>query len=331
MSRQSHLIFGSGLIGGYLGGVFLSQGMNTTLLGRAKTQAALSEGLTVSDYLENSATVAAPAFHKDDAQYDVIWVTVKCTAMQSIVNELSDLLKPTTTIICCQNGFGSDAIIRQSFPGNEVLNAIVVFNVAQTSDNHLTKSTEGEFIIEDSSVTRRCFNQINCALLPSRLSTQIVAEKWAKLQLNLANAINALADIPVLAMLQNRQYRTIIAGMMRELLAVTAALDIELPKMAAIPGKMIPATMTVPTWLYKIIAKKVIAIDPTARTSMWWDLSSGRKTEIDYLNAAVVEAGSELNIPCPINQRVVDLVKSVESGKRQIGFSAEQLTAEVMA
>lgn len=331
MSKQSHLIFGSGLIGGYLGGVFLSQGMDTTLLGRPKTQTALSHGLTVSDYLENSATVAAPAFHEGEAQYDIIWVTVKCTAMERIVNELSNLLKPTSTIVCCQNGFGSDAVIRQSFPGNEVLNAIVVFNVAQTSANHLAKSTEGEFIIEDSPATRECFEQINCALLPSRLSTQLTAEKWAKLQLNLANAVNALADIPVLEMLQNRDYRTIIAGMMRELLAVTTALNIELPKMAAIPGKMIPATMTVPTWLYKIIAKKVIAIDPTARTSMWWDLNGGRKTEIDYLNAAVVNAGAELGIACPINQRVVDLVKSVESGERQIGFSAQQLTTEVMA
>lgn len=330
MSEQSHLIFGTGLIGGYLGGVFLSQGLSTTLLGRPKSQEAMRNGLTVSNYLGSTATVSAPVFHQGNAQYDVIWVAVKCTAMDSILDDLAGLVKPSSTIICCQNGFGSDAVVRSAFPDNEVLNAIVVFNVAELGGGHLSKSTEGEFIIEDAAATRECFEQINCDLLPCRLTTELTAEKWAKLQLNLANAVNALADVPVLEMLQSRQYRKIIAGMMRELLAVTESLNIDLPKMAAIPGKLIPRTMTVPTWLYKIIAKKVIAIDPKARTSMWWDLSGGRKTEVEYLNAAVVSAGKELGIACPINQRVVELVQSVERGENKIGYTAEALAAEVL-
>ncbi|MFT5571864.1 MAG: 2-dehydropantoate 2-reductase [Cryomorphaceae bacterium] len=329
MNQQTHLIFGTGLIGGYVGGVFLSQGLDTTFLGRPKSQNAMCNGLTVSNYLGHSANVDAPSFHSGDGQYDVIWVAVKCTAMTSIVDELGSLLKPSSTIVCCQNGLGSDQVIRDNFPNHQVLNAIAVFNVAQVSDDHLSKSTEGDFIIEDSESTRECFDQFSCDLLPSRLSLELNAEKWAKLQLNLANSVNALSDIPILDMLHTRGFRRIIAGMMNELLAVTDAKNIELPKMAAIPGKLLPLTMNVPNWLYKIMAKKVIAIDPKARMSMWWDLSGGRQTEIEYLNAAVVRAGKELGIDCPINQRIVELVKSVERGENKIGFSADALSAEV--
>lgn len=329
MSKKTHLVFGTGLIGGYVGGVFLSQGLDTTFLGRPKSQQAMRNGLTISDYLEHSARVDAPNFHQGDAQYDLIWITVKCTAMDGIVDELDALLKPSTTIICCQNGLGSDQVIRDSFPKHEVLNAIAVFNVAQVSEDHLSKSTEGDFVIEDAEATRECFEQLSCELLPSRLSSELNAEKWAKLQLNLANSVNALSDIPILDMLHTRGFRRIIAGMMNELLAVTDAKKIRLPKMAAIPGKLLPLTMNVPNWLYRIMAKKVIAIDPKARMSMWWDLSGERQTEIEYLNAAVVRAGKELGIECPINQRIVELVKSVERGENKMGYSAEELSAEV--
>ena len=38
----------------------------------------------------------------------------------------------------------------------------------------------------------------------------------------------------------------------------------------------------------------MLEVDPTVRTSMWWDLSQGKPTEIDFLNGAVVAAGRRL-------------------------------------
>lgn len=330
MSKQSHLVFGAGLIGGYIGGVFISRGINTTLLGRDKIKHALRQGLNLSDFEGHETTIAAPRFAQGEQQFDVIWVAVKCTAMNSVANELERYLKPTSTIICCQNGLGSDQVIRDAFPAHQVLSAIAVFNVAQISDNHLFRSTEGELIIESAESSRGFFDQVNCELLPARLSAQVHAEKWAKLQLNLANAVNALCDLPILDMLRDRQLRRIIAGMMDELLAVTAALNIDLPKLSAVPAKMLPRTMNVPDWLYNIIAKKVIEIDPKARMSMWWDLTGGRKTEIDFLNAAVVVKGKEVGVACPINERIVALIKSVERGEKSIGYSPTALSSEVL-
>jgi 2-dehydropantoate 2-reductase len=41
---------------------------------------------------------------------------------------------------------------------------------------------------------------------------------------------------------------------------------------------------------------RLVVIDPKVKTSMWWDISLGKKTEIDYLNTAVVERGKQLKI-----------------------------------
>ena len=55
-------------------------------------------------------------------------------------------------------------------------------------------------------------------------------------------------------------------------------------------------------------------IDPTVRTSMWHDVNNGQKTEVDYLNGAVVSAGKTSKVPTPINDLIVELIHSVEEG-----------------
>jgi len=48
--------------------------------------------------------------------------------------------------------------------------------------------------------------------------------------------------------------------------------------------------------------------------SMLQDLMKGRKTEINYLNGYVVEKGSQIGMPTPINHTIVDILTSVEKG-----------------
>jgi 2-dehydropantoate 2-reductase len=104
--------------------------------------------------------------------------------------------------------------------------------------------------------------------------------------------------------------------MMKELLSLTDCLGIDLPKVTALPAHFIPRVLCLPDILFKLVANKMLAIDPNVRTSMWWDLSQGKGTEIDYLNGAILKASTSLNLPCPVNEKIVQLVKSI-SAKEQ--------------
>jgi len=42
------------------------------------------------------------------------------------------------------------------------------------------------------------------------------------------------------------------------------------------------------------------------------DLKQGKKTEIDALNGAIVKIGEELNIDCPVNRLLTNLIKARE-------------------
>jgi len=166
-------------------------------------------------------------------------------------------------------------------------------------------------------------------LLPIRLSDDIEAERWAKLQLNLANAVNALADVPIKQMLENRNYRLIIAQLMRELLSVTNALNLDLPKVSAVHGKHIPTIMSLPNFIFKRLAQKMLAIDPKARTSMWQDLNDERLTEVDFINGAISNNAQKLKLRTPYNDAITSLIKSVECGEETIGLTADQLKAKL--
>jgi 2-dehydropantoate 2-reductase len=48
------------------------------------------------------------------------------------------------------------------------------------------------------------------------------------------------------------------------------------------------------------------------KASMLQDVENKRRTEIDVVNGAIVEAGQRLAIPTPFNQSMVWLVKALE-------------------
>ena len=47
-------------------------------------------------------------------------------------------------------------------------------------------------------------------------------------------------------------------------------------------------------------------------SSMQQDLMKGKKTEIDYLNGAVVRLGGKYGIKCPANEALTSIIKEME-------------------
>jgi 2-dehydropantoate 2-reductase len=53
---------------------------------------------------------------------------------------------------------------------------------------------------------------------------------------------------------------------------------------------------------------------------MLQSLERGNKTEIDFLNGFIVQKGLELGVQTPVNSKIVQMIKEIESGKRKIGL-----------
>jgi 2-dehydropantoate 2-reductase len=148
------------------------------------------------------------------------------------------------------------------------------------------------------------------------------------LQLNLGNSVNALADIPVKAMLEQRGYRRVIALLMTELLQVADALGIKLPKVTAISAHKIPLVLRLPNFIFSRVANKMLEIDPNVRSSMWWDVSQGKPTEIEYINGAILNHAKTLNITCSANEAISTLISQLSGGATITDAQKPPITAE---
>ncbi|WP_296047808.1 2-dehydropantoate 2-reductase [uncultured Alteromonas sp.] len=322
MVPYQHVIVGSGLIGCFLGGI-IGQSARVALVGRQTWLARLKAGITLTDYTGGEAPFKASEDQcwstlPERLDHSVIWLTVKNTALAEVLEQLRPVLGSDCLVVCCQNGLGGATLARQYLPDVSVLQAIVGCNVVW-DDTHqrLHKATEGAFYLEQlTGITDQqsaALRMVQHRLLTLCVREDIEAVAWAKLQLNLANSINAIVNQPVRTMLLDRGCRQVIAALMDELLAVTAQLPVRLPKLTRVPANWLPFMLRLPDWLFTRLASAMLHIEPDARSSMWWDLQAGRLTEIDYLNGAVTAQGKLAGVDCPLNDSVIALVKSLET------------------
>lgn len=322
-----HVILGAGLIGCYLGGAFTYTQQNVTLIAKAHFKNQLLTNYALSDYeghhysLDKCPTIISPdALDTLEQKADILWLTVKCLALESVIPNIVSCISANTIIICCQNGIANHLGIQKAFPDNTVIRAMVPFNVVNDEPGVFHRGSQGHMVLECADnigdAIQWLSRQVNSDFLPTHTTYHMTELQWAKLQLNLGNAVNALANIPVKSMLENKHYRSLIAKLMLELLAVTNKKHIKLPKIANLPNKWIPRVLSLPDWMFSRVAQKMLAVDPNVRTSMWWDLQSKRLTEIDFLNAKVVEIGAQIGVKTPLNQKIVDLIKQAQEGNK---------------
>jgi 2-dehydropantoate 2-reductase len=131
---------------------------------------------------------------------------------------------------------------------------------------------------------------------------------------NLNNALVALSGLPLAEELADRRWRRVLADQIAEALAATKGAGIE-PASVAGPLKpaWLPFALRLPDWLFRRLARRMLAIDPGARSSMWDDLERGRPSEIDDLQGAVLRLAALTGTAAPTVERVAALVREAES------------------
>ena len=331
------LVYGAGAIGGYLGGTLLAAGLDVTLLGRASVRDAfLEHGLTLTDYQgrESHLTPDAIPFITTSADYkgapDVVLLTVKCTGLEEAARDLAELVSSETVVVCCQNGIGTKELVAHHLSARTV-SAMVPFNVAWLEEARLHRGTEGELLLQQDQAIEPLVEAWRLMGVPADTKSDFTSISWGKLLLNLNNAINALAGVPLLEELHNRDYRRVLSSCMRELLAALGKAGIKPAKLTKAPPFLVPWILLLPNWLFRVIAQQMLAIDPHARSSMWDDLQKGRPTEIEFLNQAVVELAFQQGLTAPVNERIVGLVKQFEkAGGGSPGMSSSEMVSQLL-
>lgn len=314
-------IVGAGSIGCFLSAVLAQDsGLELLLFGRDYMGLELAaHGLSASwqdgdDHFNASvATVAFYTAFTSLIEADIVLLTVKATALASLVHQIKPHLRPDVPVIALQNGIGISDII-QSQLHNPIYRAIVPFNVVKTGAGRFMQTSSGALIWPQTpdSVVQYLFHLLQREKLDVTQRADMKAAEYGKLLLNLNNALNAVSGLPLKSQLLNRYWRCLLAGAMREWLSICACEQVVPEQFTALQPAFLPKVLRLPDWLFKRIAARMLRIDPEAKLSMSADLDAGRRTEIAFLNGAVVALGLRYQVQTPVNQAIVDLVHQKE-------------------
>lgn len=327
-------VFGAGSIGCYLGGRLLAGGTPVRFVGRPRLRDVLTtQGLRVTDYRGVDHFIAADRIDFATtaaalSEVACVLVTVKSAATAETGRVLREVLTPGCVVISFQNGLRNAEILRAALPRATVLTGMVPFNVVARDDGRFHQGSEGELAVERSEVLAPYRAAFADAGLPLAEYDDMRAVLWAKLLLNLNNAINALSGLPLKHQLGQRDYRRCLALAQREALESLREARIPLARLTRVPPQHLPRVLSVPDFVFHRLAATMLAIDPLARSSMWEDFAAGRATEVDWINGEVVTLARGLGHAAPVNARLVELVHAAEAGGRR-NWRAEELLAEL--
>ncbi|OWW20344.1 2-dehydropantoate 2-reductase [Noviherbaspirillum denitrificans] len=315
------VVFGAGSIGVYVGCSLLEAGADVLLVGRARMGERIAKhGVVLTDQLGRRTEFDGGSIPWCEdpgrlAEADLILVTVKSADTAAAADAIHAYARPSALVLSLQNGVGNVATLRGRLKGMVVAGGMVPFNVVQMEDGRFHRGTEGELMVEALPAIGQWQAVFEKAHLPLVECADFASVQWGKLLLNLNNPVNALSGLPLKAELSQRAYRRSLALLIEEALDVLQAADIAPAKVARVAPGLLPRILRLPDWLFKRVAGAMLRIDPEARSSMWEDLQAGRRTEIDYLNGAVVSLARSLGRKAPANERVVELIRRAESGK----------------
>jgi len=323
-------VAGAGSIGCFVGGMVAAAGRRVALLARPRVIEEIEgNGLRLTSFegLERSIASNRLTLSDDPSIFGdagVVLVTVKSADTPDIADIIARHAAADAVIVSLQNGVGNLSLLRQRLPGRRVLGGMVPFNVIALGEGRFHRATSGDIVVEQDDAGTA--DKLSVPGLKMRPTRDIAGVQWGKLLVNLNNALNALAGLPLRQQLAQRAWRTLFADQIAEGLAAIRAEGIRPISSTPVPVSWTPHLLRLPDALFNMILGRTMKIDPEARSSMWEDLQRGRRTEIDYLQGVITAIADRRGLEVPLSRRIVALIKSAEAaGKGSPRLTPEQI------
>jgi 2-dehydropantoate 2-reductase len=310
------VVAGAGSVGLWLGAHLVAAGHKVTFLARSRIISEVrAHGVHLTSWKGEDLTVPSDQMvltESDEclAHADVVIVSVKSKDTFFLAEQISRKISSTTRVISAQNGIHNIETLSNILPDHQVVSLMVPYNVLSMGQGRYHCGTDGQLVLD------RRFEDLTDVFLKSGLSIQVERHMqsvlWGKLLLNLNNPLNALSGMTLVSELSERKWRVMLAELIEEGIEVAEELGIHPVLPSPIPARWIPKVLRLPTFLFRIVAAKMLSIDPLARSSMQDDVKRGRATEIDYINGEISRYGRSLGIDTPLNDAIVRRIQQLE-------------------
>jgi 2-dehydropantoate 2-reductase len=297
------VIVGAGAMGCLFGAQLHQAGVEVWLL--EKNDASVGAIIRHGIMLENSAgTHVVSGIHstRDAAltgHADYVIFFVKAFDTDNAAVSALPCIGRRTVIVTLQNGIGNVEILSEHFPSQPVLAGTTAHGATLLGPGHVRHAGSGETAISAFGPQKyACGMELRDVFEEAGIRTRIADDMqtllWGKLLVNIGiNPLAAILGISNGRILEIEQVRRVMHAAVHEGVAVAAAKAI-----CFTPDEQVARVETVCRDTQSNVC------------SMLQDLRAGRRTEIDYMNGAVVREARALRVPVPVNAMLTDLVKA---------------------
>lgn len=321
------LVLGAGAIGMYVGGSLAYLGEDVIFFDRPEVQPLLSsQGFQILTHDNSRKIIAQPKIVSDLdsiaklAPYDFALIAVKSYDTESLLEKINPIKKLLPPIVCLQNGVENESYIHDRTGGIDVIPASVTTAIGKPDARSVVvQKLRGIGIGENHVLSEEICSLFTAADLNCRLFANPLAMKWSKLLTNLtANATSAILDMTPGEILRQPQLFRLEMRQICEALNVMRALQIPVVDLPGTPVKAFAfISKHFPAWLSQpILLRSISSGRGEKMPSFHIDLASGRgKSEVQYLNGAVVRFGANQKLECPVNRLLTETLLGVTRGE----------------
>ncbi len=301
------VIMGAGGLGGYFGARLAAAGNDVAFVARGAHLAAIKQhGLRVTSargdlHLRDVVATDDPSTL---APADVVIIGVKLWDTEAAATAVKPMVRPGTAVVSFQNGVSKDDVLagvlgREAIIGGVAQIGVVIASpgvIAHTGT--MAKLTFGELDNRRSARVEALFAACTEAGIDAEIAADTGLAIWQKFVFLVGmSAVTSTMRSTIGPIRANPQARGFLLDVVREAVAVGRAMGVPLPEdyaeqRLAFIGNL-PAEFT---------------------ASMQGDLTRGNRLELPWLSGAVVQMGTQVGVPTPLNRAVRDILALYVNG-----------------
>ncbi len=297
-------IVGPGAIGCLFAGFLARANEEVWLLDKNPQRAGRlkEEGIKIEGLSNISVKMNATINPDEIGQTDLIIICVKSYDTEQAIRSVKQLVGEKTAVMTLQNGIGNTQIIGEIVGRDRVIGGVTNHGATLLGWGHIRHAGKGETIIgktdgKASGQLEDISAILNKAGFETVISKDIDAVIWSKLIINVGiNALTALTRLNNGRLIEYEGTKDIMR------LAVFEAVKIAKVKRIKL--------------IYDDPIEKIESVCKATAgnvSSMLQDVLNKKRTEIDFINGAVVKWSQSLNVPTPVNYTLTNLIKTVEA------------------
>ncbi|MBQ8914726.1 MAG: 2-dehydropantoate 2-reductase, partial [Clostridia bacterium] len=318
-------IYGAGSLGTILGAFITKNGCEIDLINRnrAHVDALNEKGARITGTVDITVPVRAITPDMMEGRYDVILLMTKQLQNAEVVTMLASYLTENGVIVTLQNGLPEPGIAEIVGP-EHTMGCVVEWGATLTAPGVCSLTSEPDSLSfhmgRMKGISEEQFNMVKKLLelmCPVHEEKNLLGARWSKLLINatfsgLGTVVGGLfGDVS-----EKPDARKVAVRCMKECIDVGHAAGVTF---APVQGKNIVSLFyyrnslkrSFATFLLPIAMKKHRDIEP----SMLQDLKNGKPCEVYAINGMVCRFGRKCNVPTPINDRIVSVIKAIQAGE----------------